>query len=303
MAYNYKNLVFKGGGVLGIAYAGAIKVLEDNGILQQIQRVAGTSAGAITAALVALKYNAADIQKVVGATDFKSFEDGFDPFRVASKYGLYKGDAFLAWMQQRLTDKGLAPTATFTDLKNKGMADLKVFSTDLNIQGLKEFSFAKTPTVPVAEAVRASMSIPLFFKGWQFSNNNPDNHIYVDGGTVYNYPIDTFDNGAINTQTLGFFLTRLGPPQPPNNLQYNELFQYVKNLFDTLMDSQNINFKNDSADEKRTVKIDNLGISATNFGLTDQQKQDLFNSGVKYTTAFLQGLQTKPAQTLTKPVV
>ena len=49
-----KNLVFKGGGVLGIAYAGAIKVLEDKQILGQIERVAGTSAGAITAALVNL---------------------------------------------------------------------------------------------------------------------------------------------------------------------------------------------------------------------------------------------------------
>ena len=41
-----KNLVFKGGGVLGIAYAGAIEILEEKQILQQVQRVAGTSAGA-----------------------------------------------------------------------------------------------------------------------------------------------------------------------------------------------------------------------------------------------------------------
>jgi len=39
-----KNLVFKGGGVLGIAYAGAIEVLEENKILKQVQSVAGTSA-------------------------------------------------------------------------------------------------------------------------------------------------------------------------------------------------------------------------------------------------------------------
>lgn len=302
MAYNYKNLVFKGGGVLGIAYAGAIKVLEDKGILQQVQRVAGTSAGAITASLVALKYNASEIMQVVGSTNFKSFEDGFDPLRVATKYGLYNGDAFLSWMQQRLKDKGLSATATFTDLKNKGMGDLRVFATDLNIQGLREFSFDKSPNVPVAEAVRASMSIPLFFKAWQFSNNNPDNHIYVDGGTVYNFPIDTFDNGAPNPQTLGFFLTRMGAAPPPNSLHYNQLFQYVKDLFDTLMDSQNINFKNDPADKNRTVLIDNLGISATNFGLTDTQKQDLYNSGVKYTTDFLSAAIPPRVGGVTKPV-
>lgn len=43
--YPYKNLVFKGGGIRGIAYVGVIEVLDENDILQQIERVAGTSAG------------------------------------------------------------------------------------------------------------------------------------------------------------------------------------------------------------------------------------------------------------------
>ena len=44
----FRNLVFEGGGVKGIAYAGAVAVLEDKGILPGIRRVAGTSAGAIS---------------------------------------------------------------------------------------------------------------------------------------------------------------------------------------------------------------------------------------------------------------
>jgi NTE family protein len=291
MAANFTNLVFKGGGVLGIAYAGAIQVLESQNILQQIKRVAGTSAGAITSALVALRYNATDIHNIVNATNFKSFEDHCDPLRVATKYGLYEGDAFLQWMQLQITNKGLAATATFADFQTAGMLDLHVFSSDLNAQAVKEFSFATSPNVPVAEAVRASMSIPLFFKAWQFSNNNPDNHLYVDGGMVYNYPIDTFDTGGIaNPQTLGLFLTNLGSPPPASNLGYNHLVQYVSATFDLIMDAQNINILRDPEDEKRTINIDNLGISATNFGLTPQQETDLFNSGVKYTTAFLAAL-------------
>jgi NTE family protein len=290
MATTYENLVFKGGGVLGIAYAGALTVLEQNNILAQIQRVAGTSAGAITAALVALRYNAAEILSIVQATDFKSFEDKFNPLRVATQYGLYEGDAFLEWMQTRITNKGLASTATFADFKTAGMLDLHVFSTDLNIQNVKEFSFATTPNVPVAEAVRASMSIPLFFRAWQFSNNNPDNHIYVDGGMVYNYPIRVFDVGNVpNPQTIGCFLTNLNNTPTPSNLGYDHLIDYVKTTFDTILNAQNINYFQDPADKSRTVNIDNLGISATNFGLTQQQETDLYNSGVKYMTAFLAG--------------
>ena len=45
--YHFSNLVFEGGGVKGIAYAGALEELENKGILQNIRRVGGTSTGAI----------------------------------------------------------------------------------------------------------------------------------------------------------------------------------------------------------------------------------------------------------------
>ena len=47
MDYPFRNLVFEGGGVKGIAYVGTMRVLESKGILQNISRVGGTSAGAI----------------------------------------------------------------------------------------------------------------------------------------------------------------------------------------------------------------------------------------------------------------
>lgn len=45
------NLVFEGGGALGIAYLGVLHYLYQNNILQNVKRVAGTSAGAITACI------------------------------------------------------------------------------------------------------------------------------------------------------------------------------------------------------------------------------------------------------------
>jgi NTE family protein len=62
----FKNLVFEGGGVKGIAYSGALQVLEQQNIMSDIKRVAGTSAGAITAALVALGANGKDVAEIVG---------------------------------------------------------------------------------------------------------------------------------------------------------------------------------------------------------------------------------------------
>ncbi|MCC6370275.1 MAG: patatin-like phospholipase family protein [Bacteroidia bacterium] len=286
-----ENLVFKGGGVLGIAYAGAIEVLEQQNVLQSVTRVAGTSAGAITAALVSLNYNAAEIKNIVNQTNFKSFEDGnpiLNALHVLRDYGFYKGDAFLQWMRTQITNKGLSATATFSDFAAKGCRELHVFATDLNIKGLKEFSLATTPNVPVAEAVRASMSIPMFFEAWTFSNNNPDNHIYVDGGMIYNYPITLFDsNGQANPKTLGLFLSNLGPAAPPTNLSQGDFVKYIGSLVETMLNAQVVNFLHDPEDEKRSIIIDNLGISPTNFKLTDDQKTALFNSGRKYALQYL----------------
>ncbi len=283
-----KNLAFKGGGVLGIAYAGAIQVLENQGVLKNIERVAGTSAGAITAALVSLNYSAEEITKIVNGTNFSDFEDHKDYLRVATKYGIYRGDALLAWIETQIVNKGFAASATFADFKNKGCRDLTVFASDINTKGLKVFSFATSPNVVVAEAVRASMSIPLFFEAYNFRNNNPDNHLYVDGGMIYNFPITFFDvNGTPNSETMGLYLEDLGKAKPPVEVGYDHLIDYVKAVFETLMDAQVINFEQDAEENKRTAVIDNLGISAINFNLTKQQQTDLYNSGVKFTTQYL----------------
>lgn len=290
MSYNYTNLVFEGGGVKGIAYAGALQVLTDCGILPQIKQVAGTSAGAITATLVALGYTAPEIKSIIMSMDFKQFEDGWDPLRLPTDYGLYKGNTFLAWIQKMIaarTSKGA--NATFADLYNQNGIGLFVFATDLNLYNVKQFSHLDTPTVPIAEAVRASMSIPMFFKAWKFSNNLPDNHIYVDGGVVLNYPLTIFDTpqNPENPQTLGFFLYDKNGNKKPGTLTYDQPIAYCKALFETLLDSQVIDFANDPAVEKRSVKIDDFGIAATDFDITQQQKEQLYKSGVYYTEAFL----------------
>ena len=279
---NIENLVFKGGGVLGIAYAGALQVLENHNILDGIKGVAGTSAGSIVAALVSLKYSAPKIKEIVAATNFKKFEDGFNPLRIVTKYGLYEGDYFLNWLKGIIKEKTGNENITFAELVADGYRDLHVFSTDLNTKNVREFSNAHTPNVVVAEAVRASMSIPFFFEAWKFTNNNPDDHLYVDGGTVYNYPITAFKPIE---NTLGFFLH--SKDEKVTDLGYDSIVHYVKDLFETLMNAQNIDFDKDSIENKVTVKIDDLGISVIDFDITDEQEQALYNSGFQSTEAYL----------------
>lgn len=276
-----KNLVLKGGGVLGQAYTGAILELDKRGIMTGIERVAGTSAGAVVACLVALKYSSKEIFDISAETNFKSFEDGrlLDKLNVANRYGINPGNTFLEWITEKITRKGLSASATFSDFYKAGMLDLNVFATDLNEHSLKQFSVAHTPNVCVAEAVRASMSIPLFFDAFKFSNNNPNNHIYVDGGAVFNYPISCFDNGYENTETLGLFVGDLSGKSPDNNLDFGHFIQYTKALVSSLLNAQNINIALDKEDLSRTIIINSCNVSATNFSLTTEDKMKLFEAG------------------------
>ena len=69
------NLVFEGGGPKGVSYVGALEALQDKGMLNEVQRVAGTSAGAITATLVALGYSPREMKKILMEFDLTLFLD------------------------------------------------------------------------------------------------------------------------------------------------------------------------------------------------------------------------------------
>jgi NTE family protein len=276
-----KNLVLKGGGVLGQAYTGALLELDKRGIMVNLERVAGTSAGSIVAVLVAMKYTTREIFDISAQTNFKSFEDGrlLDKINVAKHYGINPGDEFLKWITEKITRKGLPAGATFKDFKDAGFLDLHVFATDLNTCSLKAFSVEETPDVCVAEAIRASMSIPLFFEAYKFRNNNPDSHIYVDGGVVFNYPLACFDNGYENKETLGLFVGELDGQEPDNKLDFYHFIQYTKALIGAVLAAQNINIKHDLEDMSRTIVISSCGVSPTNFSLTFSDKMRLFEAG------------------------
>ena len=294
MIQSISNLVFEGGGVRGIAYGGALEALAKAAVLPNIQGAAGTSAGAITACLVALKYSAIEISKIIANMDLASFEDKVREFRRLKDFGLYEGQVFLEWLSDLIANSPVGagkPDLTFEELLSRKGLELKVYATDLFTRSLKEFSPSTTPTVPIAEAVRASMSIPIYFDAWRFSNNNPDDHFYVDGGVLYNYPIGAFDdlkNGQVNTETLGFQLDNLSGVPIYQPFDYGDLGKYTKSLLDTLMYTQSVALTKSAADIARTINIDHLGVGATAFEIDTTTKNKLIQSGWDSTLAFLQ---------------
>ena len=75
--HRYECLVFKGGGAKGTIYPGAIRALEDAGIMPHIKRFAGASAGACVASLLAIGLSAKQLYRELRDTDREA--EGLEP--------------------------------------------------------------------------------------------------------------------------------------------------------------------------------------------------------------------------------
>ncbi len=288
-----KNLVLQGGGVKGIAYAGAIKVLEDKGILKNLEKTAGVSAGAITATVIALNYSASETYSLISGLDFTSFKDNKDIFRLLTTYGVYAGDSFLQWIKGVIKEKTGSETTTFAELKLQNFKDLHILATELNSHGIKIFNAQNTPDVIVAEAVRASMSIPLFFKAFSFSQGIDPKNVYVDGGMVWNFPLEIFDTeNTINTETLGLCLWDYDGQTAHSPVSFNNLESYIKVLVNTLSYAQSVVVGRTIENDFRKIKIADFAIDPTDFTISEADKLRLYQSGIDYTTDFFKLIVT-----------
>jgi NTE family protein len=331
MAYHFRNLVFEGGGVKGIAYVGALQVLEEKGILPDIMRVGGTSAGAINAVLVGLDYSPAETLQILNKLNFeKLMDDDFgvirDVDRLLSEFGWYKGDFFRKWIGELIAKKTGNANVTFDQVQQqkaaKGFRDMYFMGTNISTHFAEVFSHEHTPRTCLADAVRISMSIPLFFA----SRRSPRGDVYVDGGVLDNYPVKVFDrerymdNATIashgevteyykkhnaglkrkkldispylyNKETLGFRLdsereiATFRDQAEPVAEPIDDFFDYTRNLLKTLVDAQ-ANSHLHSDDWQRTIYIDTLGVKTTEFKITDAKKKALVESGRKGTETY-----------------
>jgi NTE family protein len=312
-AYPFENLVFKGGGARGLAYIGAMKALEEKQILPQVKRVAGTSAGALVALLAAMKIHHSQWAAVMRSFDRHTVmnRDGGkfklrNLARLESEYGLFSTDSFYEWLQELIAEhcqgNGLA---TFRDFHQMGLLDLSVVASDLTTRDEKIFNRQNTPNIPVADAVRMSISIPLYFSalrhdGRRFGQGN----LFVDGGLFNNYPIHLFDShefadrnpwylNRINWQTLGFYLYPDTSAKAPAR-EVRNLIDYLSLLMNNVLLAQGtLSFESSTVDQQRSVKINDCGVSPTDFDvvLPTEEFDTLVHSGYTSTMDYLESYQ------------
>ncbi|MGZ4329538.1 MAG: patatin-like phospholipase family protein [Solirubrobacteraceae bacterium] len=316
------DLVFEGGGVKGIGLAGAFGYLDEQGF--KPQRVAGTSAGAITAALVAAGSSGEELRSLVlEKMEFKSFEDGgrwpwSQALELRAHRGLHPGKYFESWMRERLEQKGITKFGQLRvasgdggDGGNGGDAAqyrLQVIASDITEQRMlvlprdaQECLGVDPDELEIAAAVRMSMSIPIFFDPVvDHDPRNPrDERLIVDGGLLSNFPVWLFDTppGQVpQWPTFGLLLVAPNqqaplvrePEPPPTDEGKVSILGFLLAIAHTMMEAHDRLYV-EQANYARTIAIDTLGVQTTQFSIDDdpELKRKLYESGRSAAAEFL----------------
>jgi len=309
------DAVFEGGGVKGIALVGAVSEIEKAGY--EFENMAGTSAGAIVSSLLAVGFKSEELKEEIEKLDYSKFKDKgiLDKLGVLGKglsigfeYGVYEGEYFENWFENLLRSKG---KTTFGEIKTnypeeKYEYKLQVIASDITDRRLLVFPgdlrhFGYNPDqFSISRAVRMSMSIPIFFEPVRLRDGSGRDHFIVDGGMLSNYPIWLLDDGSSNPPwpTFGFKLVEPDKRElkKPNRNPINNPISFLKALAMTMIDAHdNYHISRSKGDYDRTIGISTIinlkgvekEIKATDYDMTQEESQALFQNGVEAAKKFL----------------
>ena len=307
--------VFEGGGVKGIGLVGAVSEIEKAGY--ELENLAGTSAGAIVASLLAVGYSAAELKKELEQLNYSDFKDeglldklGFlgKGLSIGFEYGIYEGEFFENWLEGLLVARG---KTTFGDITTDYKAEkykykfqaiaaditdrrLLVLPGDLKLFGINPDEFS------ISRAVRMSMSIPFFFEPVGLRDTSGRKHLIVDGGLLSNYPIWLLDDGTEDPSwpTFGFKLMEPDKRElkEARRNPINNPISFLKAIVGTMLDAHDsYHISKSKGDFDRTIGIPTVitvngmakGIGTTDFGITQKESQALYDNGVEVAKKFL----------------
>ncbi|PSL43180.1 NTE family protein [Salsuginibacillus halophilus] len=281
------DAVFAGGGVKAVAFIGALRAMEQKNL--SMNRVAGTSAGALTAALVKAGYTSDELLEIVKNTDPNALLDAPFPARLCRlthwlsvywRLGLYKGEALEEWIEELLAKKMVR---TFRDLPE---GSLRIVASDLSAgrfmvlpDDLKEYGY-NPDTFPIAKAVRMSCALPYFFEPVKLKQGRGRCVYVVDGGVLSNFPLWLFKNEQekLRRPLIGFQLKPeidAAARRPIENA-----VEMYKSLFETMRKAHDLRYIKQT-DAEHIVFIPADQLKATDFQAVAEDLPALIELGEK----------------------
>lgn len=308
------DLVLEGGGVKGIGLLGAIVGLAERGYT--FPRIAGTSAGAIAGSLTAASLRAGrpleDLVELMESLDYRRFADAtlLDRFGPVGKGvelllhdGIYKGDYALAWIRDQLAELGVH---TWGDLRidddpDTGLPPDRRYRLVVTASDLSRGQLVRLPwdyhqygldadSQPVAPAVRASMSVPFFFRPVTLrAGQGLGECTLVDGGLLSNFPIEIFDRSDEKPPRWPTYGVKLSARRDARQVSHkvDGPVDLALAALHTLMDAHDAYHLDDEHVTARTVFVDTDKVSGLDFGIDRETQQTLYTTGRRAAETFL----------------
>lgn len=296
------DLVCEGGGVRGIGLVGAVDALDQAGY--RFPRVAGSSAGAIVASLVAALQVANEplsrLAEIMRAIDYRKFLDcnliGRVPLiggalSLLTSDGVYRGAYLEQLLAGLLADLGVR---TFGDLRTGEQPEQFAWSLVVTASDLSRRRLVRIPwdlstygidpdDFSVARAVHASSAIPYVFEPVRVAGAT-----WVDGGLLSDFPVQLFDrpDGQPRWPTFGIRLSAR-PGIPPTHPVHGPVSLGLAAI-ETLVSNQDNAYIDDPCTVRRTIFVDADEVSPIDFDITVQQREALYQRGLQAGQQFLQ---------------
>jgi NTE family protein len=309
------DLVLEGGGVKGIGLVGAVSTLRRAGYeLGDAGRVAGTSAGAIVGSMIAAGMPVPQLEQTMRTIDYRRFRDRHRfgllgrSVSLLTRLGVYSGDWLHGWIKEQLA---LCGVHTFRDLKitNDPDSDLppeRSYRLVVIVSDVSRGRMLRLPwdyprygldpdDQPVADAVRASASIPFFFRPVQLKPATSRLPSYcVDGGVLSNFPVTVFDRRDGRQPRWPTFGVKLSArpaevSELADVLRVRGVLSLSKALIDTMVEAHDRANLDDPGVRERTIFVPTYGVRATDFDLDGPTRDQLYDSGRRSTERFLAG--------------
>lgn len=268
-----RNLVLSGGGIKVISIVGALRTLEEKGLLKYVKEVSGVSAGAWLAFMIASGLTMKFIEKLVVDLEFGIVRN-LSPDAIVGfpeTFGLDDGSNLKKFLESimKIVMK-IDPHITFVALCKK--IKFKCWATDLNTRSIREFSVEKTPNVRVIDALHASMAIPLYFTPVLDPETG---HMLSDGGIQGSLPIHHLTEGECNEcLAIGFCRET---PFPKEGEVPLDLMSFMGSIFSCLTHSRNESVINKWEHKIMRIPID--GVQSWNFEISRDERLSLVQAG------------------------
>ena len=317
--YRPLDLVLSGGGVKGVGLVGAVVRLMEAGY--RAYRIAGASAGSIVGSILAAagkedRLTPAEFGELALSIEYRKFLDPGPVERIPlvgaawaifQGNGVYKGEYVHDFVSEQLRSFGVE---TFGDLRldDDQLPEERRYRLVVTAADVTRGQLVRLPwdyrrvyglnpdDQPVADAVRASMSIPFLFRPVSLTSATGFTSRLVDGGLLSNYPIDSLDrlDGKLpRWPTLGVTLL----PNLPEGIDMVlpglaplRVFggpHLLEEVITTLLVGRDQAYLNEPWVSARTIRVDSADVGVVEFGISRPEVEALYQKGYDAANTFL----------------